>query len=53
MMIHMKYQGIFSSWNTMRMFEITSERQCVVRNLINFLHRPTMQDAHIFRINTV
>ena len=25
----------------------------VVRNLNNFLHRPTMQDAHIFSINTV
>ena len=38
--------------NTVRMFEITSEWQCV-RILNNFLHRPTMQDAHIFRINTV
>ena len=32
------------------MCEITSEWQCVVRNLNNFLHRATTQDAHIFRI---
>ena len=29
------------------MFEITPERQCVVRNLINFLHRPTIK-MHTF-----